>query len=564
MQNDTVRITLVQPNARLGAPPKLREVTVGCGATVEALARQLGHEPGTVTGAIVDGQFVSLAHPIDRPCRVQLLDLSHQEGRRIYQRTALFILAVAARRCMPGARLRIEHTLSNGIYGEFTGTRFAAKDVARLHDAMRQIIEADLPIVARRLPVAEARHLIAASQSAEESEQVLKVLDYVSADEVTLYTLADFTDYTDGPLLPRTGLVRQFRLHHYMPGFILQTPEGTNPPTVPEYREQPKLTGIYREAERWATVMRLRDVASLNALTEAEARELILINEAFHEKRIAELADQIARNRNIRLITIAGPSSSGKTTFAQRLLLQLRVNGLHPLTLHLDDYFLSRDETPLDEDGNPDFEALEAIDLKLFNDHLARLIEGETVEVPTFDFTKGERVWTGRTLTLPEGQPIIIEGIHGLNDRLTQAIPKANKFKIYISALTQLNIHDRVRIHTTDARLLRRIVRDAQFRGLGADGTLTRWPMVRRGEERNIFPFQEDADAMFNSALLYEFAVLKPYAEKCLREVPEDSPNQPVARHLMWLLSHVRPIPSDAVPATSILREFIGGSAFQA
>lgn len=565
MQEATVTITLVQPNARIDAPPTLSEVKVQPNTTVGELALALGQgDPGQrIVGAIVNNHLVSLDFRLHEPCQVQLLDLSHQEGRRICQRTALFILAAAVREVMPGARLRIEHTLSNGIYGEFKrDERFHAADVTRLSEAMSRLIAADVPIKAQQVPIGQARKLIESSQTEQERASVLRALSQIEGDEVTLHTLGDFTDYTDGPLLPSTGCLRQFKLRHYMPGFILQTPERTTQPEIPPYREQPKLTGVYREAERWASIMRISDVASLNGLTSERAKDLININEAFHEKRVAQLADQIARNRNIRLITIAGPSSSGKTTFSQRLLIQLRVNGLHPLTLHLDDYFLSRDETPLDEDGNPDFEAIEAIDLDLFNDHLARLIEGETVEVPVFDFTKGERVWTGRTLRLPEGHPIIVEGIHGLNDRLTEAVPKASKFKIYISALTQLNIHDRVRIHTTDARLLRRMVRDAKFRSLPADATLTRWPMVRRGEEKNIFPFQEDADAMFNSALLYELAVLKPYAEARLREVPPTSPNRPVADHLMWLLSHVRPMSSDPVPPNSILREFIGGSTF--
>lgn len=567
MQEAAVTITLVRPSAQIDAPPRLQEVQVKPNDTIEMLAQRLLESPGDVKhqvlGALVNNILVPLSHRLSQPCRVQLLDLSHQEGRRIYQRTALFILAAAARECMPDARLRIEHTLSNGIYGEFFGEgRFTAADVMRLDEAMRRIVQADYPITSQRVPLQEAKDRIAASQSELENATVLRALGQADMPEVTLYTVGDFVDYTDGPLLPSTGYVREYRLRHYMPGFILQTPEKAAPPEIPAYHEQPKLTGIYREAERWASVMQISDVAALNALSPSQAKDLININEAFHEKKIAQLADQIARNRSIRLITIAGPSSSGKTTFSQRLLIQLRVNGLHPLTLHLDDYFLSRDETPIDEDGNPDFEAIEAIDLDLFNDHLARLIEGESVEVPTFDFEQGGRVWTGKSLTLPQGQPIIVEGIHGLNDRLTEAIPKASKFKIYISALTQLNIHDRVRIHTTDARLLRRMVRDAKFRGLPADGTLTRWPMVRRGEERNIFPFQEDADAMFNSALLYELGVLKPFAEECLRQVPANSPNRHVANHLEWLLSHVRPMESEAIPPNSILREFIGGSTF--
>lgn len=568
MPDVQLTITLVQPSARLDAPPLLRDVTVQHGETIGELAERLGSRPANpeslIVGAFVDNKIVPLSHSLQQSCHVQLLDLSHQEGKRIYQRTALLILSAAARHCLPDARLRIEHTLSNGIYGEFDGEiHFSAGDVECLKNQMMQAIEENSPITPSRVAVSEAKALIRASQNKQEHASLQTLLDQLDPEaSITLHTVGDFVEYSDGPLLPSTGFMKYFSLHHYMPGFILQTPDQGAPPAIPAYHEQPKLTGVYREAERWASVMQIGDVASLNALTERQAKNLIQINEAFHEKKIAQFADTIAANPDIRLITIAGPSSSGKTTFSQRLLIQLRVNGLHPLTLHLDDYFLSRGETPLDEDGNPDFEAIEAIDLELFNDHLRSLVEGESIEVPTFDFTQGRRTWTGRTLSLAQGQPIIVEGIHGLNDRLTEAIPKASKFKIYISALTQLNIHDRVRIHTTDARLLRRMVRDAKYRSLPADETLSRWPMVRRGEERNIFPFQEDADAMINSALLYELAVLKPFAEARLNEIPADSPNRPIADHLAWLLSHLKPLSGETIPANSILREFIGGSCF--
>lgn len=567
MNDKNITIQLIKRSVLQQTPQHKRTVPWKPNDPLFALAKQIENEHAQTecvyVGAIVDEKLVSLSYKPQTDCQVQLLDLSHPEGQRLYQRTALFILQLAARDILPTSRLRIEHTLSNGIYGEFHNvSRFLSHDVDNLKKRMQEIVEADLPIRIEEVSLEQAKHLVATKQTQLEQHSLMNLLEQLSVSAITLHSIDGFVDYTDGPLLPSTGYVRHFQLHHYMPGFILQIPEKADAPVIPTYREQPKLTGVYREAERWADVMQIRDITALNNLTDKQMNDLISINEAFHEKKIARIADEIASNPYIRLITIAGPSSSGKTTFSQRLLIQLKVNGLHPLTLHLDDYFLSREDTPLDEDGNPDFEALEAVDLALFNDHLSRLIEGDTVEVPTFDFTDGTRKWTGRTLKLAPDQPVIVEGIHGLNDRLTEAIPKASKYKIYISALTQLNIHDRVRIHTTDARLLRRLVRDAQFRSHDATATLQRWPLVRRGEERNIFPFQEDADVMINSALLYELAVLKPYAVEQLRSVAQDAPERVMADHLLWLLSHIKERAADAVPANSILREFIGGSSF--
>lgn len=566
MATSRIAVNLVRPSPRYAAAPHIEKVEVPLGSTLAELAASLGSRPDDpstlLTAAYVDHRLRALDQVITGECNIQFLDLGNAIGSRVYQRTVLFMLCAAAHKVYPGARLRVEHSLSNGVYCEIHGEHMLSDATTRaLEKEVRALAADNLTIQALTLTPAEAIARLEA-QHATSGDPLVRWLQQSGAEYVIMHQIGDYLDYLDGPTLPATGYVRCLALHPYMPGFIVQTPEKAPPPAIPTYNEQPKLTSVYREAERWAQITGIDDVATLNEQLAEHAHELIDISEAAHEKRIAGLADLIVRDRYVRLITIAGPSSSGKTTLSNRLRVQLRVNGVRPLTLHLDDYFKSRDDTPLDEYGNPDFEALEAIDLDLFNEHLGRLIEGETVHPPSFDFKTGRRVASGRKLRVGPSEPIIVEGIHGLNDRLTAAVPKASKFKIYISPLTQINIHERVRIHTTDARLLRRLVRDAQFRGYTAEQTLSIWPMVRRGEEKYIFPFQEDASAMFNSALVYELAVLKPFAERFLSEISPHSPNYARAEQLLWLLGHVKPLRTDRIPANSILSEFVGGSSF--
>jgi uridine kinase len=563
-EKNLINITLMEPSSNRSKLPSIKEMTIEKGSTLQQLAVRLGSSPrepqSQIVAAYVNGKLSALNTEIHEYSRVQLLNLGVQEGRRTYQRTVLFMLCAACHQLMPKAKVIFEHSLSNGIYLEIHGVNLSGLDVFALKSAMKEMVDKKEPIDYVEMSKSEAIDLI--GRTSPEDTSLLRLLGQMEKETVGLHRIKDFYDYLDGPTLPSCEQAMFFELHYYMPGIIVQTPEKIAPPSIPEYKEQRKLAEIYLEAEKWAKIMKVSDAATLNSLSPKEIGDLIRINEALHEKKIAQLADLIMENKEIRLITIAGPSSSGKTTFSQRLLIQLRVNGLHPYTLHLDDYFVSREQTPLDEDSNPDFESIKAIDLDLFNDQLCKLIQGDEVEVPTFDFTIGQRVYTGKKLKLPKDAPIIVEGIHGLNDLLTQSIPKSRKFKIYISALTQINIHDRVRIHTTDVRLIRRIVRDAQFRSHGADETLTLWPMVRKGEERNIFPFQEEADIMFNSALLYDLAVLKKPAEKLLNKVPETSLNRPKANQLLWILSHFKEIDPKEVPVNSILREFTGGSCF--
>ncbi|MCR3922880.1 MAG: nucleoside kinase, partial [Firmicutes bacterium] len=405
----------------------------------------------------------------------------------------------------------------------------------------------------RRLPFAQ-----------EGFDDKVRLYERWPSDDLTVYSLGELTDSLHGYMVTRTGILQWFALHFRAPGLVLRFPTQEDPFVIPTYIEQKQLFDVFRESEEWSEILGFHTVGILNDLiSEKQGPDIIRIAEALHEKKIAQIADIIAtRKDELRIILIAGPSSSGKTTFAQRLRTQLLVNGIRPFPISLDDYFVDREHTPVDESNNPDFEHIEAIDLDLFNEHLLRLIDGEKVEIPTFNFHTGTREYTGNTIQLQDGQPLIIEGIHGLNERLTKSIPRSHKYKIYISALTALNVDRHTRIHTTDTRLLRRIVRDNQFRGNDALETIRRWPSVRRGEERNIFHMQEEADIMFNSSLVYELAVLKQFAEPLLQQIAQTEPEYVNAKRLLLFLSGFVLLDTNDIPKNSILREFIGESCF--
>ncbi|HBG15642.1 MAG TPA: AAA family ATPase, partial [Firmicutes bacterium] len=412
----------------------------------------------------------------------------------------------------PDCRVKIMYSLSKGLYGELEiGRHVMEKDLRRVEERMKEIIAADEKIEKIKVSLEEAIQFF----KQEGLTDKVNLMNYKQLPEVSVYRSGWYHDYYFGYMLPSTGFLKEFELVFHLPGFILRFPSEHSQEKVPPFVEQRKLSRVFYEYEKWGQVLQVSDVASLNRIVEeGKGGDLIRLAEALQEKKIAQIADEITKERErIRVVMIAGPSSSGKTTFAQRLSIQLRVNGVKPISLSLDDYFVSREFTPLNEKGEPDFEALEAIDLKLFNEQLADLIMGEKVEIPRFNFMQGKREYRGEILQIRPDQPIIIEGIHGLNEKLTQSVPKDRKFKVYISALTQLNMDNHNRIPTTDNRLIRRIVRDSQFRSHDALTTLRLWPAVRRGEEKNIFPFQEEADIMFNSALIYELAILKRYVE---------------------------------------------------
>lgn len=514
-----------------------------------------------VVAAKINNAVKDLRTPLEQDCSLEFVDLSTDDGMRVYQRSLVMVLVRATREILPGSSVTVQHTLGNGIYGEIDYQRpLKDSDIQDIEKRMREIVEADEPIIRRRLKKEEVKQLF------EEIGETDKtgLLEYRQSATMDIHTCGWFHDYSYGTMVPSTGYLKTFRLRYYLPGFILELPRKENPTVIPEYVEQGKLANIYFEAKKWGQILGVRDVVSLNdQIARGNAGDLIRVAEAFHEKKISQIADLITENIDrIRIVLIAGPSSSGKTTFAQRLSIQLRVNGIRPVAISLDDYFVDREKTPLDENGNYDFECLDAVDHALFNEHLIRLIQGEEVELPTYNFTTGRREYRGHTLKLSPSDLIIVEGIHGLNDVLTRSVPKGRKFKIYVSALTQLNLDKHNRIPTTDLRILRRIVRDNNFRGYSARETIARWPSVRRGEEKYIFPFQEEADIMFNSALVYELAALKKFAEPLLAEISRDCPEHSEARRLRKFLSYFLPIDTRDIPANSIIREFIGGSCF--
>ncbi len=485
-----------------------------------------------------------------------------EEGMVLVRRSLCFLWGKAVEDLFPERPLEINHSIGPGFYGVLGNSQadLTDKTVAAIRDRMQDLIEADLPFVGREVGRDEA---IARFEAAGKVDKV-EALRHAMTDTVMLYQLGDSVESFIGPLVPRTSLLTPFDLLYHPPGMILRFPLPDAPNTLPEYHQSPKLFRLFNEFERWARVLGVRDVARINDLIEREGiGEFILISEAFHEMKIFNLARQIKEQaEDLRLILISGPSASGKTTFSKRLRLALRVMGLRPVTIGVDHYFRAREETPRDEAGEYDFEHLEAIDTDLFSEHLLSLIKGGAVVLPAFDFKSGKRRRGKRRVRVTRDQIIIVEGIHALNDGLTPTVPNHLKFKIYVSALTHLKLDRLNRISTTDTRKIRRIVRDSQFRGTTARETLRRWPSISRGERRWIFPFQEGADGIFNSALLFELSALRPKAEAVLREIPEEAAEHAEAVRLLAVLSFFRELEPSYIPASSILREFLGGSVF--
>jgi uridine kinase len=521
-----------------------------------------GCYPTAIVAAKVNNDITDLQASLNTDCTVDFLDLTSADGIKVYERSLTFVMIAAAQDLFPDGEVTVEHSLSKGLYCEIhLGTELAADDVQKLQARMREIVAEDRPIVRKVLAIKEAIELFAITKQAEK----VKLLQQLKREKVSIYYCGEAYDYFYGTMVPSTGYIKLFDLKFYAPGLILRFPQKDDPVKLPPFTEQPKLAQIFLEAEQWGQILRCGYVATLNEqINNNNIKDIIRVAEALHEKKLGHIADFIADHRQkVRVILVAGPSSSGKTTFAHRLNIHLRVNGVRPVPISLDDYFLDRADTPRDEYGNYDFEAIEALDLELFNEHLTRILKGEEVKIPSYNFLTGQREYRGHKILIDNDQPLIIEGIHGLNERLTAAIPRELKVKIYISALTQLSIDNHNRITTTDTRLLRRIVRDSQFRAHDALKTLKIWPSVRRGEERNIFPYQEEADIMFNTALIYELAVLKKYAEPLLSEIGPAEPEYSEAKRLLNFLAFFTGIEDeDEIPPNSILREFTGKSCF--
>ncbi len=523
-----------------------------------------GEIPDTVLAALVNRRQVMLDFPLRGRVELELVRYGSREGEAVYKRSTSLMLYEACCELYPDARLVIGQSLGNSYHFQVRGEHPPLPTMARRLEArMREIHRERRPFVRSTVTLEELedhcrRHGL---------EDKLALLATRRSSTVHTITCGRFVDIAHGPFAPHTGCLATFGVMPYGGGLLLRFPRRANRDRLPPFVPKPLLFATYMETQRWQELLGVRHVGELNRIClDGAVGDLIRVAEGLHEKKIAEIADLVASRRDrVRIVLVAGPSSSGKTTFVKRLAIQLRVAGIEPVALSLDNYYVDRDATPLDEEGKPDFESIEAIDLALLNEHLAALLEGREVLTPRFDFVTGTRRPRDRwvPLRLRDGQILLIEGIHGLNDRLTEAIPADQKLRIFASALTQLAIDDHNRIFTSDARLIRRIVRDRLFRGFTAERTLLLWDRVRRGEGRWIFPHQEQADVMFNSALVYEPAVLKTYAERFLLQVPRTSPAYPEAYRLLKFLSIFVPVFPDEVPQTSILREFIGGSAFE-
>lgn len=507
-----------------------------------------------------NNEVKSLNYKINQNGKLELIDIKNKDGMRIYQRGLVYIISKAFSEIYPGALITINYQLTNAMFVTVDNIKVTDDVIKNVDKRVKEIINQDIPIEKRFMTKEEAIKFY-------EKENTLKgrlQLDLEEKKEVTLYYCENYYNYFYGVLPISTGFVEKYEIVKYHNGFLIRYPSSKNPYELQEFQDTPKLFATLEEYDELHKILNINTLYKLNSIIkQGKIQEYILLDEALHEKKIGAIADDILNRKNIKLITIAGPSSSGKTTFAKRLELQLKINGLKPVTISVDNYFVEREETPLDEDGNYDFESIKAIDTKLLNSDLVKLLNGEEIQAPTFNFHTGHKEYKGNKMKLAQDEVLVMEGIHCLNDELTYLIPKEQKYKIYISALTVLNIDYYNRISTTDTRLIRRMVRDSQFRGYNAMHTLKMWPSVNRGEVNNIFKYQEEADVMFNSSLIYELSVLKKYAIPLLKVIDNTNPLYSEAKKLLAMLSYFEDIPDDEIPTHSLLREFIGGGIFK-
>ena len=514
-----------------------------------------------VIAAKANHKMKDLNFRVYKPKTIEFVGINIPSGMRTYVRSLSFVMYKAIRELYPEASLRLEHPISKGYYCKIIDLdrKLTEDDVQSIKELMSLIILQDLPFEMEVLSSAKATEIFE-KNGAQDKINLLKSLGGMYT---RIYRLGDLYDYYYGSLAPSTGYLRVFDLRLYNDGLLLQVPNRKNPVKVEDFMVQDKLFEAFCENTEWNRIMGLRNVGDMNlALKKSHnASMLIKVAEALQEKKISQIADKIHNNKDIRVVLVSGPSSSGKTTFSKRLCIQLAVNGLRPIALSLDDYFLPRELTPRDEEGDYDFESLYALDLELFNQDLTKLLAGEQVEIPSFNFETGQREYRGKKIKLKENNMLVMEGIHALNPDLTK-IPDNQKFKVYVSALTTISLDDHNWIPTTDNRLLRRILRDFKYRGYSAEETIARWDSVQKGEVKWIFPYQENADAMFNSALIFEFAVIKKYVEPILLDVPQDREEYSEAYRLLKFLRYFAAIPDSEVPTTSLLREFFGGSSF--
>ncbi|MCR5655428.1 MAG: nucleoside kinase [Lachnospiraceae bacterium] len=549
----------------------MAEITIGHeeyeipeGMTYEELAKK--HQDAyedPIALAVVDGKICELFKTIEGNSNVSFMTIKDDAGHKAYVRTATIILMKALRNLLgdnTGVVAKVEYTIGTGYYVNIKGKDDVDQAfIDRLSEEMRSIVRAKKPIKKSSLPIAKAVHLFAEQGMTDK----VKLFKYRKSSSVNVYELDGFYDYYYGYMLPDTGYMQWFELLPYEDGLIMNLPAKSDPCTIVPFVNRKMLFSTLRQADAWGERMGISSVGDLNnAICSGEIADLLLVQEALQERRIGEIASEIAGRGHVKFVMIAGPSSSGKTTFSHRLSVQLRTYGLKPHPIALDNYFVNRVDTPRDEKGDYNYEILEAIDVKLFNENMVDLLNGKEVSLPTYNFMTGEREFRGDIMKLADDDILVIEGIHGLNDKMSYSLPDESKYKIYISALTSLNIDDHNRIPTTDGRLLRRMVRDARTRGASAKRTIHMWPNVRKGEEENIFPFQEHADTFFNSASIFELAALKQFAEPLLYEIGEDEPEYHEAKRLLKFLEYFLGISIDTIPNNSIVREFVGGSIF--
>lgn len=508
-------------------------------------------------------KLMELNKKVTKDCEVTFLTTSSESGHKTYVRGVTLLMLKAFYHVVKDDRLKnifVKHMLGDSCYCEAEGIELTQEILDQIKEHMRNLVYMDLPFMKRSVNTSDALELFEKHKMYDKK----KLFEYRRVSRVNIYTLDGFEDYYYGYMPASTGVLKYFDLQLYEKGFLIHMPGQKKPDQILEFKASPQLFQTLQEASRWGKMMSVDTVGALNdVISHGGITDLILVQEALQEKKIAEIAQQIAGDRSKKFVMIAGPSSSGKTSFSHRLSIQLRTYGLKPHPIALDNYFKNREDTPKDESGRYDFECLEAIDIELFNRDMMALLRGERVELPTFNFLVGKREYNGDYRQLGKDDILVIEGIHGLNEKMSYSLPKESKFKIYISALTQLNIDEHNRISTTDGRLIRRMVRDARTRGSSALQTIAMWPSVRRGEDRYIFPFQEEADVMFNSALIYELAVLKPYAESILFGIPKDVPEYIEAKRLLKFLDYFIGVSSEEIPKNSLMREFVGGSIFK-
>lgn len=542
-----------------------QEYEVTEGISLEKLAKQYGKsEKGEIVLAYRNRHLCELHKTVTEDAKIEFVTTAEKIGFAAYKRSMIIMMLKAFREVLKEkettGRIRVLFSFGKGFYCELDSKneKISQELLDEVTAKMRSIVKENIPIE----KYTYSSHDLMKRFEKQGRKDKVQLFKYRRASNANVYRLDDFEDYYYGFMVPSTGYLRYFKLCEYESGFVLQMPDRRNPFVVQEFCPQHKLFQVMKQSDDWGVMLNVDTVGGLNdVIADGGINDLMLVQEALQEKNIAEIAGKIKQQEK-KVILIAGPSSSGKTSFSHRLSIQLRALGLTPHPIALDNYFVNRELTPKDENGNYDFECIEAVDIKQFNEDVIRLLNGEEIQMPTFDFLHGKREYKGNIMKLQQSDVLVIEGIHGLNPEMSKKLPDESKFKIYISALTQLNVDEHNRIATTDGRLIRRIVRDARTRGSSAQNTIAMWDSVRRGEEKNIFPYQEEADAMFNSALIYELSVIKPYVEPLLFAIPADAEEYQEAKRLLKFLDYFLGVSSENIPNNSILREFVGGSCF--